>query len=183
MGEREEECLQQHVQCDDKSVVAQTRRLSPTQNNPIRAQLPVLDSRSTGAESASPSRSKGREKLTLWHSKENKRWAVHWWWPWLFFPFFFFFSLLQRFIGQRSLTKLQNKQNSVNCWQTRLVVTCAWWVSDRVWWTFLILSLWCYFFEMFWEARSPPPRAHLLSHDNLTNGFHCSSPWPLTPEL
>lgn len=70
--------------------------------------------------------------------------------------FRFFFSLLQRFIGQRSLTKLQNKQNSVNYWQTRLVVTCAWWVSDRVWWTFLILSLWCYFFEMFWEARSPP---------------------------
>lgn len=33
------------------------------------------------------------------------------------------------------------------------------------------------------EKPGPPPRAHLLSHDNQTNGFHCSSQWPLTSEL
>lgn len=59
--------------------------------------------------------------------------------------------------------KAQSKHSSVNMgWNTGkhglLWRVC--WVSDRVWWTFLILSLWCYFLflpgEMFWEAWSPP---------------------------
>lgn len=60
------------------------------------------------------------------------------------------------------LTKLQSKQCSVNMGWNKGKHGLLWrvcWLSDRVWWTFLILSLWCYFFfvpgEMFWEAQTP----------------------------
>lgn len=80
---------------------------------------------------------------------------------------FLFFSLLSlsasAFFGrQPHLTKLQSKQSGVNTGWTmgkHGLLWRVWWVTDRVWWTFLILSLWCYFFflpgEMFWEAWTP----------------------------
>lgn len=104
----------------------------------------------------------------------------------VFFPSFLLLSAFFR--GQPPLTKLQSKQSSVNTgWNKGKhgLLWRVWWVSDHVWWTFLILSLWCYFFSCWvrcFEKPGPPPRAHLLSRDNQTNGFHRCSHWPLTPQ-
>lgn len=106
--------------------------------------------------------------------------------------FFLLLSASAFFGGQPSLTKLQSKHSSVNTgWNKGKhgLLWRVWWVSDRVWWTFLLLSLWCYFFflsgEMFWEARSPHPgltcwamttkqMASIAAHSHL---------WPMGFEL
>lgn len=147
---------------------------------------------STGAALVSPpTKEEKKQNPTLWHSNKNKHRAVRRWWPLVVLSNFFSSSLCFSIFleGQPSLTKLQSKQSSVNMGWNKGKHGLLWrvcWVSDRVWWTFLILSLWCYFFSCWvrcFEKPGPPPRAHLLSHDNQTNGFHCCSRWPVTPGL
>lgn len=139
---------------------------------------------STGAALVSPSQ---KNKTARWHWNRNKQWAVLSWWSWFSLGFFLLLSALA--FSQSPLTKLQSKQCGANTgWNKDKhgLLWRVWWVSGRVWWTFLVLSLWCYFFSCWvrcFEKPGPPPRPHLLSPDNQTNGFHCCSQWPPTSRL
>lgn len=106
------------------------------------------------------------------------------------FHFFFSFSLLQHFLGG-SLPSQSYKANTV-VWtrggirvNTGCCDVCGEWVTvcggHSCYWASGAI-----FFLVGWDVlRSPvpPPRAHLLSHDNQTNGFHCCSQSPLTHGL
>lgn len=152
---------------------------------------------STGAVLVSPPAKGGKnKKLDLWHSNENKHWAVHWWWPRLLLPFFFFFFFLTScrfsffcFEGQPSLTKLKANRVVWTRGAIRVNTGCC---------DVCVVSEWpCVVdipdtepVELFFSCRvrcfekpGPPPGAHLLSHDNRTNGFHWSSRWPPTSGL
>lgn len=158
-------------------------------SNPVAGSLTkqpserVAGTCSTGAALVSP-----WKNSTLWHWNKNKPSCA----PMVVevvgpLPPAIFSQALCIFAGQPPLTNLQSKHCSVNTGlkrgKHRFVVMCV--VNDHVW-TFLILSLWCYFFSCrvtCFEKPGPPPRPHLLSHDKQTNGFHCRSQWPLTSGL
>lgn len=91
-----------------------------------------------------------------------------------------------------SLTKLQSKQSSVNTgWNKGKhgLLWRVWWVSDRVWWTFLILSLWCYFFScrVRWFEKPGPPTQGLtcwaMTTKQMASIAAHSDLWPLGFEL
>lgn len=153
---------------------------------------------STGAALVSASDNGGRgENSTLWHSNENNH-GVQPRWPWLFLPFSFPLSLsasaFSFFQGRPPLSELKANRAARTRAGIRVNTGLLWrvcWLSDRVWWTFLILSLWCSHFFLFCRVRcfeTPHPgltcwtvtskqMASIAAHGDLW------PPWALWEEL
>lgn len=138
---------------------------------------------STGAALVFPSTE--RETVDPVTLKQKQAQSLLRWWLWLFSPSF----LLQPFSGHRPSESY--KANRV-VWtragvrlNTGCCDVCVEWatVSGGHSWYWARGAI---FFLTGWDVLRgwvPHPKAHLLSHDNQTNGFYHSSHWPLTPEL
>lgn len=138
---------------------------------------------STGAALVYALTNRGEQKSTLWHSNKNKHWAVHHGGHGCSFQFFLPLSALAFSFG--GACKAQSKQRSVNRgWNKskRGLLWRVWWVSDRVWWTFLTLSLWCYFFShrvKCFEIPHPGLTCWAMTTKQMASTAACGDLWTL----
>lgn len=105
---------------------------------------------------------------------------MHPWWSW--FNFFLILSAFSLGSLPSHVYRANSGRNKVN---TGCCDVCGEWLTmcgagvGGHSWSWASGAI---FFLAGWDVLrgpAPPPRPHLLSHDNQTNGFHCRSHWPL----
>lgn len=123
---------------------------------PLEGSYQCRSTPSTGAAllSASANGGGGRQIKTQPYDIQTKT-IMEPWWPWLFFPsptpLSLFASAFSSFEGWPPLARLKANRAAwtrAGKWVNTALLWRVCWLSDCVWWTFLILSLWCCIFSL-----------------------------------